>query len=168
MAKRICLGKIAAAHGVKGLVKVLPYGDDPTLIETLGAAFVSESSDKTVSVFLKSSAGKFILAEIEGCKDKDAADALRGTELWYERSVMPEPDEGQYYYEDLVGLRVVENDEEIGAVVAVDNFGASDLLEIKPKKGAAYYLPFVDEYVVGVDLDAGIVTVQNSAAMRMD
>lgn len=150
-------------------MKILPYGEDPSLIETLGPAFVSETGDKTLRVRIKSSAGKLLLAEVEGCSDRDVAQSLRGTELWYEREMLPELDEEDgFYHEDLVGLTVIEDGQEIGVVCAVDNFGASDLIEIRPKNGNSYYIPFVDEYVLNIDLEAQIVTVQDSASLRLE
>ena len=168
MSKRVCLGKITSAHGVKGLVKILPFGEDPTLIETLGPAFISEDGSETVVVQFKNKAGgKYILASVEGCNDRNEAEELRGTELWYDRSLLPDTDtdEGEFYYEDLVGLAIVEDGQEIGKVIAVDDFGAGDLLEIKPKSGSDFYLPYGDDYVVNVDLEAGVITVKNHKDM---
>ena len=166
MSKRVCLGKISSAHGVKGFVKILPYGEDPTLIETLGPAYISEDSDKTVIVRFKSGSGKYILAEIDGCDDRDKAQALRGTLLYYNRDLLPdlEKDDG-FYHADLVGLTVVEDGLEVGRVLAVSNFGAGDLLEIQPKSGEEFYLPYNDDYLVSVDLKAQTITVRNHKDM---
>ena len=132
-------------------MKILPYGEDPSLIDSLGPAFVSETGDKTLRVRIKSSAGKLLLCAIDGCTDRDVAQSLRGTELWYDRTLLPDldVDEG-FYHEDLIGLKVVEDGQEIGHVIAVDNFGAGDLLEIKPLSGAEFYYPF--EKVISVEL----------------
>ncbi len=169
-AKRICLGKITSAHGVKGLVKILPYGEDITLLETIGPLFTGETSDKTVSVTLKSSAGKFMLAEIEGCNDRDKADQYRNTELWCLRSDLPEiENEGEFYIEDLINLDAKSAEgEPLGKVVAVQNFGSADLLEIKPPVGQSYFIPFKDEYVGDVNLDENYVIIMNAETMMMD
>lgn len=136
--KRICLGVIATAHGVKGLVKILPYGEDPYLIELV------EEFDIT----LKNPHGKYFLAEIAGIDSREAVDAIKGTELFIDRDQLPEPDEGEYYIEDLVGMKAVNQaGKDAGVIIAVHNFGAGDLLEIKPPTGEAYLVPFTDDHV---------------------
>ena len=137
--KRICLGVIAQAHGVKGLVKILPYGEDPYLIEEV------EGFDIT----LKNPHGKYFLAEIEGVNSREDVEAIKGTELFIDRDKLPEPDEGEYYIEDLVGIRCVNanSGKDAGVIIAVHNFGAGDLLEIKPKSGETYLIPFNDDHV---------------------
>ncbi len=168
--KRTCLGKIVAAHGVKGFVKIKPFGEDPFLMEELGSAFTSEDGDETLDIFLKSSTGKYILAEVEGCTDRNRAEELRGTELFYDRDLLPETDteEGEFYHDDLIGLKAVdEKGAEVGKIIAVENFGAGDLLEIKPANGEAFYVPFNDDYVPDVNLESGIVTIKDSAQFNM-
>jgi 16S rRNA processing protein RimM len=160
MSKRVCLGKIASAHGVKGLVKILPYGEDPSLIEDLGPAYIAEDSAETVTISLKNPSGKYLLASVKGCSDRNRAEELRGTELWYDRDLLPETDEGEFYFDDLVGLTVIEDGQEIGQVTEVNNFGASDLIEITPKGGAPFYFPYAENYIVNVDLDAGTIIVK--------
>lgn len=166
MSKRVCLGKIASAHGVKGLVKILPYGEDPALITDLGPAYRGETSDETLVVTIKSSAGKTMLASVDGVIERNGAEAIRGTELWYDRALLPDikdDDDSGYYFDDMVGLNVLEDGAEIGLVTEVNNFGASDLIEISPKGGTPYYFPFTDETIANVDVDAGTIEVIGSA-----
>jgi ribosomal 30S subunit maturation factor RimM len=61
-AKRVCLGRIAAPHGVKGLVKILAYGEDPYLIEDLGPCYTSEDGEDRLAISLQNSMGQYILA----------------------------------------------------------------------------------------------------------
>ena len=145
--KRICVGKISGAHGVKGLVKILPLCEDHSLLE--------QTLEHTIKI--KSSAGKHLLAEIEGVASREAADALRHTELHITRDQLPEiEDENSFYYEDLVGLACVdENGTDIGKVIAVQNFGAGDLLEIQPQSGQSILVPFTDETIIEVN-ESGI------------
>lgn len=147
--KRICIGRFASAHGVKGLVKILPYGEDLSLLEQV----------EGYKITLKNPQGKFMLAQVEGVNDRDAAEALRGIELFITRDKLPEiEDDGSYYYEDLIGLTALdEHEEEIGKVIAVHNFGAGDLLEIQPTGGTSYMIIFNDENVPEVRLDKGEV-----------
>ncbi len=137
--KRICVGRIAAAHGIKGLVKIVPYCDDLSLLEQI----------PEFKIKLKNKLGKYILAEIEGINERNGAEALGGTELLIDRDALPDiEDEDEFYAEDLVGMKCVnESGEEIGVVKAVENYGAGDLLDIQPKSGASFLLPFNDDFV---------------------
>jgi len=158
--KRICIGKISSTHGVKGLVKILPYCEDTSLLS--GEVLCDETSDKTLNITLKNSMGKFILAEIEGITTPEDAKKLKNL-LYVPRNVLPEIDnDDEFYIEDLIGLDAHENDKKIGIIKAFDNFGAGDLLEIKPLSGETFYIPFQDEYVTNVDLDNKIIHVKDT------
>lgn len=156
---RVCLGVIATAHGVKGLVKILCHAQDPSLLD--GVLFTSDSGAQTLSIRMKNSMGKYWLAEVEGIHDRDAALALHGTKLWAGRDRLPVPEnEDEFYIEDLVGLKVRDAaGQEAGIVLAVDNFGAGDLLEIKPVSGESYYLAFTKKNVPAVDIAGGTLTI---------
>jgi 16S rRNA processing protein RimM len=152
--KRIRIGKIANAHGVKGLVKIIPFAADPRWIETLGPVFKSETGADTLSITMKNSAGgKFWLASVEGVTERNGAEALRGTELFIERYKLPATEnENTYYHADLIGLKAIdETGNEIGEIINVANFGAGDLLEIRPGAGQSFYLPFISKNVTKIN-----------------
>lgn len=148
--KRICVGKITSPHGVRGLVKIHPFCEDISLLE----------QSENLKIKIKSSAGKHLLAEAEGCTSREEAEAIKGTELFISRDKLPEiEDEDTYYFEDLVGLKAVdENGTEIGKVISVQDFGAGALLEIRLLSGQDVLVPFIDEYIPDVS-DA--VTLRN-------
>lgn len=156
--KRITIAKIAGAHGVKGLAKIYPFGEDITLLETC-EAFTDDG--KPVKIKLKTTSGKFILAEIDIITTREEAESLKGTELQIYQSALPDIDEDDtYYYHDLVGLKAIgEDGEEIGSVISVDNYGAGDLLEIRTLAGDKYLLPFTNDYVPNVDINNKQVTI---------
>ncbi len=157
--KRILMAKIASAHGVKGLVKLQPFCEDISLLDTL-EIFTSERGGDTLELTIRHADAKHVLAEIEGVQDRDAAQALKNTELWADRAALPEPDEDEYYFEDLKGLAVKHvNGGDAGQVLAVQDFGAGALLEIRPPKGASYYLPFTGEYIPEVNLENGFLVI---------
>lgn len=158
--KRILIGEIATAHGIKGLVKVRGFVDDESLLES-GKVFTDTTSNKTIAIKLKNALKGDWLAEVNGITDRNNAELLRGTQLYIERDGMPEADDGEYYIEDLKGLKVIDKDgKDIGVVLSVQNYGASDLLDIKPASGPSFYITFTDENVLGVDFDSGTVTVE--------
>lgn len=150
MSKRILIGEISTSHGLKGLVKVRIYADDETLLNA--DLFTTETGDKTVSLKLKNAMKDHWLAEVKGVTEKNGADALRGTKLYIDRNALPTPDDDKYYIEDLKGLQVIdETGKYIGTVIDVVNFGAGDLLDIKPASGDSFYLPFTKETAVDVE-----------------
>jgi 16S rRNA processing protein RimM len=164
--KRVCLGKIVDAHGIKGLVKILPFDDQPKFIEELGPVYKNETGLDTLTITMKNSAGnKYWLAAVKGVTERDGALALRGTELFVDRDKLPQiEDEGIYYHANLEGLPVIDKEKNmIGQIVAVKNFGAGDLLEIQPPGKDTFYLPFIKQYVlevgdkVIVDIPEGLI-----------
>lgn len=143
---------------MKGRVKIQFLGDDPKALEKYGPLYTSETGADTVSIKLKNSLGKFWLAEVNDIDDRDVAEKLRGTELWLERDKLPTPKKGEYYIQDLIGLGVTDKDgKTIGRVIAFENFGAGDLLEIHPVTGQDFYLPFTKDNVLKIE--NGTVTV---------
>jgi 16S rRNA processing protein RimM len=165
--KRIALGKIVAAHGIKGLVKILPYSDDRDLFT--GKLYTSDANSDTLTLKPKNSVGKYLLAEIDGVTDRNAAEALRLTELFIDKDALPEiEDGGGYYHADLIGLRAIdEHGAEIGEVIGVENYGAGDLLEIRPKNGRDFLIPFTEDNIPEVDVAGRCLHIRN-AAMFME
>jgi 16S rRNA processing protein RimM len=99
-----------------------------------------------------------IVARLKGVDDRNAAEALRGLKLYIPRDALPEPEEDEFYLADLIGLSVETADGQVlGKVKTVQDFGAGDLLEIQPKAGASWWLPFTKEAVPEVRLADGKV-----------
>lgn len=138
----IHVGAIANVHGVKGLVKLLMRTEDYAIGENV-AYFTTEDGSETLSITLKSNHGKYVLAEIEGVNTREAAEDMKGTPLYLPR------EDGMVYDDDLIGQEVFDEDSTvIGTILSLDNFGASDLLEIKPASGGeSFYVPYTEEYV---------------------
>ena len=107
---------------------------------------------------------KGIVATFPGVEDRDAADALRGTEVWAPRSVLPPPKPGEYYWVDLEGLRVVNLEgADFGTVSHLFSTGANDVLVAHggaSGEGRERMIPFLEpDYIRSVDFEAGVVTV---------
>ena len=153
---RICLGVIAGAHGVRGLVRIKSFTAAPRDIAAYGP-LEDEAGTRRFEVAVKSETKGLVLAALAGVGDRDAAEALKGTKLYVERAALPPPeDEEEYYHADLIGLRAETPDgQSLGRVVAVHNFGAGDLLEIAPEVGSTLMLPFTKTAVPAVELAAG-------------
>ena len=157
--KRLLIGKIKTAHGVRGLVKVQVLCEDLDLLD--GDLFTSESGDAALHLTLKNAMKDHWIAEIKNITDRTQAENLRGTKLYIDESALPEPEDGEIYYKDLIGLNVIdENKKEIGTVINVANFGAGDLLDIRPVSGGeSFYLPYTDETVLEITKDSVSVMI---------
>jgi 16S rRNA processing protein RimM len=161
MVARICVGRIGAAHGTRGEVKLWSYTAEPMAIADYGAL---QSADGTRQLRIDAlRAGKgFLVARFAGIDDRNAAEALRNLDLYVDREQLPAVDASdEFYHTDLIGLAVIEKDgKQLGTVVALHDFGAGDVIEIAPAQGGAtVMLPFTDAAVPHVDLAGGRLIV---------
>jgi 16S rRNA processing protein RimM len=162
--RRILVGEIAGAHGIRGDVLVRSYTETPEAVAGYGP-LMDASGKKIFSLRVVRITSKGIVARIAGIDDRNAAEPLRGTKLYVERSKLPSTSEAEFYHADLIGLRAVAPDgSEVGKIIAVQNFGAGDLLELKPPEGETEFIPFEDRWVPRVDLEAGLVVIDRPAS----
>lgn len=157
---RVLLGRIAGAHGLKGEVVVHSFTAVPEDIAAYGP-LIRGGNGESLEIAAVRTTQKGLIARVAGIDDRTAAEALKGTELWIERARLPPAGEGEFYHADLIGLTAITpGGEAIGSIVAVQNYGAGDLLEIK-LEGSRYteLVPFADAYVPEIDLAAGRVQV---------
>lgn len=154
MDRRILIGKIASAHGIKGDVKVLCYADDPELLFSDAGVYIDEKKDTRVVLTPKSEPkANLFIASLEDVKDRNKAETLRGLSLYIDRDELPELEDGSMYHSDMAGMDVVSAEgKAMGKVIRVQNFGAGDLLEVQGKK-EAYYIPLAEPYLVEIDAD---------------
>ena len=158
--KPILLGRIVAAHGIRGEVQIVSHTGEPDAIGAYGP-LSDKPGNRSFTVRVVRVTPKGIVARIDGVADRNAAEALRGTDLYVDRSRLPPPKEGEYYHEDLIGLAAHDPDgKRIGAVVAIPNYGAGDLVEVK-LDGSKHteLIPFKDACVPAVDVAGGRLTV---------
>ena len=141
--KRIALAAVAGAHGVKGELRLKLFSDSAESLARHSRIYIGgrELALKDVK-----DGGKTAIARFEGISDRTAAEALRGELVEVDRSSLPPLAEGEYYHADLIGLPCMdESGKPVGTVVAVENFGAGDLLEIELSDGKRSLIPFRDE-----------------------
>ncbi len=158
--RRVCLARIAGSHGLRGEVRIDSFTEVPEDFASYGPLTdASGAIEYKVRGLRDGTRG--LIARIDGVNDRTQADLMRGTELFVLREQLPEPDEdGEYYHEDLIGLRVDRPDgTQEGTVHAVHNFGAGDLLEIARPGASSRLVPFTDEAVPVVDLAGRRVVV---------
>ena len=152
---RVLLGRIAGAHGIRGEVLVHTYTEAPESIGAYGAlSDASGSRQLTIKVVRVTPKG--VIARVAGVADRNAAEALKGIELYVDRARLPAAAEGESYHSDQVGMTACDAEARtIGRIIAVQNFGAGDLLEIRLTGSSKTELvPFRDAFVPEVDLVA--------------
>ena len=156
----ILLGHISSAQGIRGEVVIKSHTAEPADIGTYGP-LTDKAGTKTYDIAVVRVAKKGVIGRVNGITDRTAAEALRGTELYISRECLPEPDEDELYHADLIGLAAVTaHGDLVGEVIAVQNFGAGDLLEVRlAGTSRTEFIPFDDHFVPDIDLDAGRVTV---------
>jgi 16S rRNA processing protein RimM len=161
---RICLGQIGAPHGVRGQVRLRSFTSDPAAI----AAYGSLQTEDGRILELKSlrPAEDHFVAAFAGICDRDAAGRLANAKLYVPRERLPElADADEYYHADLIGLAAVDREgRRRGSVVAIHNFGAGDLIEVRLDEGGqSALLPFDARHVPDVDVGAGRIVISPPA-----
>src|SRR5438552_13450309 len=157
--KRVCVGVVGAAHGVRGAVKIKSFTANPEDVAGYGP-LEDESGERRLSLRLIGNGKGVLIGHLSGITDRNQAEALRGLRLYLPRSALPPTDEDEYYHADLIGLDAVLTDgTPVGAVRAVHDFGAGDTLEIARGEGPPVVVPFTRAVVPSVDLAAGRLVV---------
>jgi 16S rRNA processing protein RimM len=138
---QVALAAVAGAHGIGGEVRLKLFAEGLDSLKRHQAVRVGERTLTLASV----RAGKQPVVRFAEIPDRSAAEALRGALLTVPRSALPPLEEGEYYHADLIGLACeTAAGEPLGSVVAVENFGAGDLLEVERPDGRRVMLPFRD------------------------
>lgn len=159
--RRVLLGEISGVHGIRGDILVRTYTATPEAIASYGP-LTDATGSKTFALTIARVTDKGVVARIQGISDRTAAEVLRGTKLFVERERLPEAEAAEYYHADLIGLRAIAEDgAHLGEIVAVQNFGAGDLLELKPLAGSSEFIPFEDQWVPHVDLANGTIVIRD-------
>jgi 16S rRNA processing protein RimM len=158
--RRVCLGQIGAAHGVRGEVRLHSFTADPASITSYGP--LETEDGRVFAIETLRQAKDHFVARISGVADRDAAERLKNIKLYVPRERLPEPQQpDEFYHADLIGLSVVDRaGRKLGTVAAVHNFGAGDLIEVTPEAGGkTELLPFDETHVPAVDIAAGRIVV---------
>jgi 16S rRNA processing protein RimM len=158
MSRDILLGVITGAQGIKGEVKVKTFTASP---ESLAAYGVLHGKDGRVFAVASLRAAKDLaIVSFEGIADRNAAEALRGLELFVSRDQLPATEAEEFYHADLVGLNAEDSEgRAIGVVRAIHNFGAGDVIEIARGDGDEVFLPFTREVAQEIDIASGRIVI---------
>ena len=160
MVERICVARIGAAHGVKGEVKLWSFTADPAAVADYGP-LESEDGLQRFEIEAMRPAKDHLVARLSGVRDRDAAERLVNVRLYVARDRLPAPAPEEFYHADLIGLRAESRDgAALATIVGIHDFGAGDLLELRPLSGGGTVLmPFTAQTVPEVDIAGGRIII---------
>jgi len=137
--RRIALAAVAGAHGIKGEVRLKLFSESIASLKRHEKLYVGGTERRLLAI----REGKAPVARFAGIDGRSAAEALRGQLVEVDRAALPPLGEDEYYHADLIGLPAASLDgKAVGTVVAVENYGAGDLLEIEDAAGKRSLIPF--------------------------
>ena len=156
----ICVGAFSGSYGVNGEVRLKSFCTDPESIAGY-SPLTGEDGKRSFTLTLTRAINNGFAAKVDGIVTKEEADALKGIRLFASRDQLPALPDDEFYHADLIGMTVLDTGGTVlGRVHAVQNHGASDLLEIMAEgSSATILLPFTNEAVPTVDLSAGRIIV---------
>jgi 16S rRNA processing protein RimM len=159
--ERLAIGAVTRPHGIRGKIRISYLGDDPRDLLGLQEIFIGSHPDdlrKHRILHVQSHKGLSIL-ELEGFSLKEAQESV-GQSLWVDRDQLPPLREREYYWTDMIGLRVVaEGGEELGIVRHIMETGGGEVL-VCAWEGRERLIPFVEDVVIRVDLENGLLLVR--------
>jgi 16S rRNA processing protein RimM len=160
VAERICVAQIGPAHGTRGEVRLKSFTADPMAVKDYGA-LETEDGTATFRIEALRPAKSHLVAQLAGIHDRTAAERLANLRLFVPRERLPAPDADEFYHADLIGLAAVTSDgRALGTVVAVHDFGAGDILEVRQEgRRDTVMLPFTTATVPVVDVAGGRIVV---------
>lgn len=159
------LGEIGAAQGLKGEVRLHSFTEEEEAITAYGP--LEDETGHVIEIEALRATPKALIARVKGVTTREGAEALTGTKLYIPRSRLPEREEEEWYHAELIGLAALDRDgATIGRVVAIQNFGAGDLLELAPANGGPTVLiPFTRETVPEIDVEGERLTLVPPAGL---
>ncbi|PIV00093.1 MAG: 16S rRNA processing protein RimM [Syntrophobacterales bacterium CG_4_8_14_3_um_filter_58_8] len=156
------IGRIVRSHGLTGRVKAVSYLESPETLHDVSGLFVGRSVQDAVFVPLVAvQTGKgFFILQLSGVDDRDAAERLRGSSVWISSEKIVKPPDGEYYWNQIIGLQVLtEEDEILGRIEAVFPTGSNDVYVCRGR-GREILLPAIEEVVRKIDTERGVMVVR--------
>jgi 16S rRNA processing protein RimM len=165
----VLMARIGGAHGIRGEVRAQAFTADPLAVGDYGP--LRDASGRVFEILSVKSAKSVVILKLKGVVDRDAAEALNGTELFIDRDDLPDDalDEDEFYQNDLIGLQAIDAEGKAhGSVVAVHDFGAGIVLELEQAGRRSVMIPFSEAAVPDIDVEAGRLIVDPVAAGLVD
>lgn len=159
MDSKVIIGRFGSVHGVKGDIRVFLYTDPPEMaLDCLPWQVEIKGEWQPLNIVSTKWHSDQLLVHIENIDDRDVAKQYTNLNIGIERKQLPELDEGDYYWSDLVGLTVInQNNVELGKILYFEVTGSNDVFVVKGEK--EYCLPYLDDVVKDINLETGIMKV---------
>lgn len=153
----VLVGVITGAHGIRGEVKLRSFTAEPAAVASYSP--LETAAGKTVEIAKLRAQKDGFIAVLKSVTDRNAAEALKGTELFVPRARLPEPEEDEVYVHDLIGLAVhLVDGSRLGEIVDVADYGAGDLIDVRIEgRKDTVLIPFADGYVIETDGEKVVV-----------
>ncbi len=159
--RHVRVGRVSKPHGIKGELKILPYGeaDDFRLYREVLLGGETPGPGRLYRVVHFRPQGKMALLELAGINDRGTAEELAGQEVWVAKELLATLAEDEFYWHELIGLRVVtESGRSLGRVKALFATGGHDVLVVRGS-GREYFIPARREFMLGIDYEADLLTI---------
>jgi 16S rRNA processing protein RimM len=160
-ARKLLMGRIGAAHGIKGEVRITSFTEQPLALKDYGP-LTTDKPGLVIEIESARATTNVLVARLKGVTDRNAAEKLNGVELYVERDRLPPAGEDDdFYHADLIGLEARLSDGTVlGTVTAIPNYGASDLVEVRDARtGDTFLYPFTKAVVPEVRLADGYIVI---------
>ena len=156
------MGVFGAPQGVRGEIRVKSLTGEPNAVGAYGPLTNKSRTRSFAFESLRPLKDDMLVARVTGVWTREAAEALKGVEIFARRDQLPPPSEDEFYYDDLVGLEAVDVDgARLGRVVSLVNHGAGDVLEIAPAGGGeTLLLPFTKSVAPRIDFADGRIVIE--------
>jgi|GEM_PF-125290 len=166
--KPVQMATVGAAQGIKGEVRLKTFTGDPLSVADYGPLYASDGRSFEITD-IREHKGMAVV-RLNGVNDRTAAEALTGTALFVDRATLPDDlDDEEFYHADLIGMDAVDLDgERIGKVVAVQNYGGGDILEIDRGGRSTTLIPFTKAAAPSVDVAMRTIRIDRAAAGLID
>ena len=156
---KVLLAAVIGAQGLKGAVRVKLFTEAPQGLTRYGALMDGEGQRYEVTAMRPGKAGEAVIC-FAGVNDRDAAEKLKGLQLFVARETLPQPGAEEFYHADLIGLEAQDSEARVlGKISALHNFGAGDVMEIARPDGDTILITFTRETVPTIDIAGGRIVV---------
>ena len=157
--KKLLVGKINGFFGVQGWVKIFSYTEPrKNILEYQPWYFIDDGAYKAIEMTTGREQSKTIVAHVKGIDSKDQAVQLIGKSLYIDKDQLPQLDDNEHYWHELVGFRVINKDGiDLGVVDYLVDTGSNNVLVIKGNK--EHWIPYIEPYLVSIDKQNRVINV---------
>ena len=164
MKEYFTIGKIVRPHGIKGAVRAETYTSNPQRFKKLKEVIIDSKTMAVESVSIDPS--NFMLIKLVGIDTMDDAEKLRNKNVVIKRSQLPEPENGTYYIDDLIGSDVLVDGDKIGILTKIEQFGSADVYEVTLEQGTVNF-PAIKDVFSYVDVKKGVINLKGYIFSRI-